>query len=124
MSGSPRTPPKRRAALDFLRSATLHFVNPAHYHRISDFGEFLTAHFLTIPNQRRTLYCATFVFETLYNAGEALVSKNNGLKCVTGSDFIVSDLNDTIDRFRDYRKKLNSKFFVYENEDALQVELT
>lgn len=63
-------------------------------------------------------YCATFVFETLYNAGEALVSKNNGLKCVTGSDFIVSDLNDTIDRFRDYRKKLNSKFFVYENEDG------
>lgn len=69
-------------------------------------------------NQRRTLYCATFVFEPLYNAGEALVSKNNGLKCVTGSDFIVSDLNDTIDRFRDYRKKLNSKFFVYENEDG------
>ena len=49
VSGSPRTPPKRRAALDFLRSATFHSANPAHHHRISDFGEFLTAHILTIP---------------------------------------------------------------------------
>lgn len=64
-------------------------------------------------------YCVTFVFETLYKAGDALVSENNDLKCVTGSDLIVSDLNDTIVRFRDYRKRLNSKLFVYENEDSI-----
>lgn len=64
-------------------------------------------------------YCVTFVFETLYKAGAALMSENNDLKRVTGSDLIVSDLNDTIERFRDYRKELNSKLFVYENEDSI-----
>jgi len=63
-------------------------------------------------------YCVTFVFETLYKAGDALVSENNDLKSVTGSDLIVSDLNDTIAKFRDYRKKLNSKLFVYGNEES------
>jgi len=64
-------------------------------------------------------YCVTFVFETLYKAGNALMSENNNLKRVTGSELIVSDLNDTIERFREYRKNLNSKLFVYENEDSI-----
>jgi len=64
-------------------------------------------------------YCVTFVFETLYKAGNSLVSKDNGLQCVTDSELIVSDLNDTIKRFSDYRKKLNSELFVYENEDSI-----
>lgn len=64
-------------------------------------------------------YCATFVFETLYKAGKDLVSDSNDLKRVARSALIVSDLKDTISRFRDYRKKLDSNLFVYGNEKSI-----
>lgn len=66
-------------------------------------------------------YYATFVFETIYRAGEKLTSYENELKRIAGSDLIASDLRDATCRFRDYREKFALKLFMYENEKNRQI---
>ena len=61
-------------------------------------------------------YCAMLVFEVLYRAGKDLTNLINGVQSIVDSNLIVSDLNNAIKRFHEYRANLKSKCFLYGDE--------
>lgn len=62
-------------------------------------------------------YSAMLVFDILYKAGEALLDKKVKIKDIVTSELIVSDLNDAIERFREYRNSFKSSRFMFESEN-------